>query len=131
MTDKLALCGAEPWHRINSCPDCNRIWRAQPTCRTCHMRFYVNLPRPHESFNPMVMSKATVKWLENAARVFDEYSDEPFTAHQFISWLMPDMTGRGRPDRPYDGLLREQGENQGHWPPVIDRLMGHGGQLGE
>ena len=71
--------------------------------------------------------KAAVKWLENAARVFDEYAEERHTAYDFIAWLKPDLLGGGRPDhRDYDGAFRKQGEAQGDWPPQTGRMVTRG-----
>jgi hypothetical protein len=129
---KPAMCGATPWHAIRSCPDCIAIWREMHkdrTCTSCFMRYRIQPLPARESYSPLVMDKRTIKWLANAARVFDEYAEERFTAHQFISWLMPDLTGKGRADRDYDGLHRAVNTDQGHWPPVIPRVMGHGGDV--
>lgn len=67
-------------------------------CPSCRIR-YAHPPKAlRDMYNPIALQKGTISWLENAARAFDGESDERFTAHEFIAWLKPDLTGH----RPVD-----------------------------
>ena len=68
----------------------------EPTCRSCKIRMRVE-PIGRDMYNPITLSSAHVRWLENAARVFDD-EGELFTAAEFVAWLRPDLIGRATVD---------------------------------
>jgi hypothetical protein len=85
----MSLCGdLQPGHTFRGCKECKRIDKAmergktleeakaettQPTCRTCKVRFMLQEPAPREYYNPIDLEPKQIKWLENAARVFELY----------------------------------------------------------
>lgn len=115
----MSLCGdLADGHKTRACKACGRISksmergktleeaRAQavyPTCHSCKVRWAVN-PAVRDHYNPIDLKPSQVKWLENAARVFDQESDEKWTAEDFIAWLKPDVIGMA-PKRDIDPRL--------------------------
>lgn len=122
MSHPVQYCGnRSPKHAARNCRECKRIRMAvyrgksleearagefakEPVCRSCRMRWVVNPPTLKEFYNPVNLTPSQVKWLENAARVFDQESDEKWTAEEFIAWLRPDVIGMG-PKRDIDPEL--------------------------
>lgn len=86
----------------------------EPTCRSCKIRMR-KAPLARDSYNPMLLNRRQVQWLENAARVFDADSEELWTAEEFVSWLKPDLTGKYPPIPPdMAGLsIKEGGSRNG------------------
>jgi hypothetical protein len=123
MSHPTSHCGdTSPEHRASKCKDCRRVHQAwfrhrqsnrdlpdRPICRSCDMRFKVTPPATRPDFHTKDFDKGAVAWLENAARVFDEESDELYTAEDFIAWLKPDMR-RNSPKPPETGgVARKEG----------------------
>ena len=73
------------------------------TCESCGIRYRVTPLALREYYNPLDLSIEEIRWLENAARIFDDESPELFTAAQFVSWLRPDLTP-GQPAPHFDGV---------------------------
>lgn len=71
----------------------------EPVCRSCKIRMRVE-PIGRDMYNPITLSSAHVRWLENAARVFVEETAEGdhWTAQDFVSWVRPDLIGRATVD---------------------------------
>lgn len=67
-------------------------------CPACRMRYKFPPPAGNDSFNPISLQAGQIRWLENAARVFDQESDMLFTAAEFVAWMKPDLAGRPRID---------------------------------
>ena len=133
MTAKVNLCGhADPNLGARNCLNCKAIsqarWRAntrppkipkgQPTCRTCRMRYAVKPPETRDAYNPMLLTAKEVAWLENAARLFDQFAgDERFTAEEFMAWLKPDLNGKWPRLPVYEGV-RRQGDSPNSADPL-------------
>lgn len=121
-----ARCGStDEAHTVRNCTECKTLYDkersdrfASRICPSCKIRH--SIPRaPVDVFAPLMLEAREIRWLENAARVFDEYSEEPWSASEFIAWIRPDLTGKGRLVLgDYEGKQRG-GEfaPQGHWPP--------------
>ena len=67
-------------------------------CPSCHIRYRVAPKTAQDFYNAISLEPRVVRWLENAARVFDAESDELFKAEEFIAWLRPDLTGAAKVD---------------------------------
>ena len=66
----------------------------RPICPSCKIRFRVNPELlPHrKGYNYWSINANAFKWLENAARFFDEEAGEQrFTAEEFVAWVRPDV----------------------------------------
>ena len=85
----MSLCGdLADGHTFRNCKQCKRISKAmergatleeaqkekqQPTCHSCRVRFAVSDLATREHYNPIDLTSQQVKWIENAARVFELY----------------------------------------------------------
>lgn len=63
------------------------------TCPSCQVKFRVNPAPLRDHYNPWPIHPMLFMWIENAARVFDEESEELFTAAEFVAWIRPDVVG--------------------------------------
>lgn len=85
---------AQRIHRGQSLEEAQGAYIKQPTCQTCKVRYFVTPPKLRDGYKPMLLDPAQVRWLENAARLFDALSEgDAWTAEEFIAWLRPDLTG--------------------------------------
>lgn len=133
MSAPVQYCGnLSPKHAARNCRECKRIRMAiyrgktkqealasdtakQPVCRSCRMRWTVNPSAITHLYNPINLTPSQVQWLENAARVFDQEADEPWSAEEFVAWLKPDVIGMRVEIPEAAGLSRKAG---GHSPRI-------------
>ena len=129
MTKNVQYCGnLSPKHAMRNCKECKRIYTAlyrgkslaeaqaspiakEPVCRSCRMRWTVNQPAVRDTYNPINFSAAQYRWLENAARVFDQEADEKWTAEEFVAWIKPDVIGMAVVIPESSGKARKAGGN--------------------
>lgn len=94
----MNYCADPNPHTVRDCRECKRIatelWRGrkQPVCRSCGMRVEVEAPDAKDYASPWRISHQLFRWIENAARTFDQESGgRRFTASDFVDWIRPDV----------------------------------------
>ena len=103
-------CSNPETHATRECTECRTLqqqrWRAKKKaeeerkdplrrrCQTCRMHYKVDPAPIIKDYNPIDLNARDIKWIENAARVFDSASSQRFTAEEFVAWLKVDVTER-------------------------------------
>ena len=78
-------------------------------CPACRMRYRVP-PAAwfREEYSRIEAPPQLVTFLKRASAFFDSEADGPYTAQEFVEWMLPDLTGR--PTFPeFDGLAIKEG----------------------
>jgi hypothetical protein len=94
-------------------------------CPTCRMRWRFPQAAVRALYGPLYIDRKAYHWLENAARVFDEQSEELFTAAEFVAWVRADIFGEkasmvefdGAPPRNDTGNLTKRNDRSAHRHP--------------
>lgn len=64
-------------------------------CPSCKMRHRIPPPSWRvEHYNAMNVDVGVIRLLRYAATFFDDESDGPHTAREFVDWLVPDLRGQ-------------------------------------
>lgn len=58
-------------------------------CPSCLIRYTIRQPERH--YNARTTDRAEVEFWQQAAALFDEESDERFSASEFVAWALPDL----------------------------------------